>query len=175
MAQARIDRSVGKAFCSFLAPDLLILDDLCLHRLDEQHVFAAIEELQRAGGVEQPLVERYSAERLEAPCWLALEVDLIDIRRVERILTEALEQVTTPAQRPPLPRGRFLRPGTAFAQLRPDHDGASSLPSPPPNSRRCSSDSSWTGCSTRCPSRSPRPSGRRDRARVRTAGRRAST
>jgi len=72
------------------------------------------------------LGERYSAERLEAPCWLALEVDLIDIRRVERILTEALEQVTTPAQRPPLPRGRFLRPGTAFAQLRPDHDGASS-------------------------------------------------
>jgi len=36
MAQARIDRSVGKAFCSFLAPDLLILDDRGLRRLDHQ-------------------------------------------------------------------------------------------------------------------------------------------
>jgi len=76
------------------------------------------------------LGERYSAERLDAACRRALEVDLIDVRRVERILTEALEQETTPAQPPPLPPGRFTRPGPVFAQRRPhipaDHHGGSS-------------------------------------------------
>lgn len=76
------------------------------------------------------LGERYSAERLDAACRRALEVELIDVRRVERILAEALEQQTTPAQPPPLPPGRFTRPGSVFAQRRPaypaDHDGGSS-------------------------------------------------
>ena len=36
MAQARVDNSVDRAFRSFLAPDLLILDDLGLHRLTSQ-------------------------------------------------------------------------------------------------------------------------------------------
>ena len=54
------------------------------------------------------LGERYSAERLDAACRRALEVDLIDVRRVERILTEALEQEATPEQQPP--PGRFARP-----------------------------------------------------------------
>ena len=36
MNQARVDNSVDKAFRSFLAPDLLILDDLGLHRLTAQ-------------------------------------------------------------------------------------------------------------------------------------------
>ena len=36
MNQARVDNSVDKAFRSFLAPDLLILDDLGLHRLSAQ-------------------------------------------------------------------------------------------------------------------------------------------
>ena len=67
------------------------------------------------------LGERYSAERLDAACRRALEVDLIDVRRVERILTEALEQETTPEQPPPLPPGRFARPGPVFAQRRPSH------------------------------------------------------
>ena len=35
-AQARVDHSTEKAFRSFLAPDLLILDDLGLHRLSAQ-------------------------------------------------------------------------------------------------------------------------------------------
>ena len=35
-AQSRVDRSVDKTFRGFLAPDLLILDDLGLHRLDHQ-------------------------------------------------------------------------------------------------------------------------------------------
>ena len=36
MAQARVDHSIDKTFRSFLAPDLLILDDLGLHRLTQQ-------------------------------------------------------------------------------------------------------------------------------------------
>ena len=36
MAQARVDNSVDRAFRSFLTPDLLILDDLGLHRLTAQ-------------------------------------------------------------------------------------------------------------------------------------------
>ena len=36
LAQARADNSVDRAFRSFLAPDLLIVDDLGLHRLTAQ-------------------------------------------------------------------------------------------------------------------------------------------
>jgi DNA replication protein DnaC len=36
MAQARVDHSLEKTFRSFLVPDLLILDDLGLHRLNSQ-------------------------------------------------------------------------------------------------------------------------------------------
>ena len=36
MAQARVDHSTDKTFRSFLSPDLLILDDLGLHRLTHQ-------------------------------------------------------------------------------------------------------------------------------------------
>ena len=36
MAQARVDNSVDRTFRSFLSPDLLILDDLGLHRLTPQ-------------------------------------------------------------------------------------------------------------------------------------------
>ena len=36
MVRARVDNSVDRAFRSFLAPDLLILDDLGLHRLTAQ-------------------------------------------------------------------------------------------------------------------------------------------
>ena len=36
MAQARVDHSTDKTFRSFLSPDLLILDDLGLHRMTQQ-------------------------------------------------------------------------------------------------------------------------------------------
>ena len=36
MAQARVDNSLDRTFRSFLSPDLLILDDLGLHRLTPQ-------------------------------------------------------------------------------------------------------------------------------------------
>ena len=64
------------------------------------------------------LGERYTALRLEAACQRALAVDLIDVRRLERILVEALDQDALPeaAQAPP-PPGRFARPCRAFAHV----------------------------------------------------------
>jgi len=62
------------------------------------------------------LGERYTPARLNAACRRALEVDLIDVRRLERILTEALEEEATPAATVAVaPPGRFVRPGNAFA------------------------------------------------------------
>ena len=60
--------------------------------------------------------ERYTAQRLDAACRRALDVDLIDVRRVERILVQALEEETTPELPTPLPTGRFARSGSVFAQ-----------------------------------------------------------
>ena len=62
------------------------------------------------------LGERYSPERLDAACRRALSVDLIDVRRLERILVEALEQEATQPEPPPMPSGRFARPGAVFAR-----------------------------------------------------------
>ncbi len=63
------------------------------------------------------LGERYTAARLEAACARALAVDLLDVRRLEHILAEALEAEAAPPE--PLteapPPGRFARPGSAFA------------------------------------------------------------
>ncbi|MBI4333083.1 MAG: hypothetical protein HY673_17600 [Chloroflexi bacterium] len=62
------------------------------------------------------LGERYTPPRLEAACQKALSVELIDVRRVERILREALESEATPLQKGvAAPPGRFARPGNAFA------------------------------------------------------------
>ncbi len=65
------------------------------------------------------LAERYSPDRLDAACRRALEVDLIDVRRLERILVEALDQESTPDQPElPPPPGRFAHSGSVFAQSR---------------------------------------------------------
>ena len=61
------------------------------------------------------LGERYTAKRLDAACRRALEVDLIDVRRLERILVQALEEETTPELPAPPPEGRFARPGSVFS------------------------------------------------------------
>ena len=61
------------------------------------------------------LGERYTAKRLDAACRRALDVDLIDVRRVERILVQALEQDAIPQLPSPIPAGRFARPGSVFA------------------------------------------------------------
>ncbi len=65
------------------------------------------------------LGERYSADRLEAACARGLGFDLIDVRRLERILVLALEHEGLPAppvddRLQPLLPGRFARPGSAF-------------------------------------------------------------
>ena len=61
------------------------------------------------------LGERYTAQRLDAACQRALAVDLIDVRRLERILVQALEQEAMPQLPLPMPPGRFARPGSVFA------------------------------------------------------------
>jgi len=65
------------------------------------------------------LADRYTPERLDAACARALGFDLLEVRRVERILVLALEhegQSAPPLEQrvQPLPAGRFARPGTAF-------------------------------------------------------------
>jgi len=63
------------------------------------------------------LGERYTASRLDAACHKALAVDLIDVRRLEHILIEALEEeaVTLPVMAVASPPGRFARHGSVFA------------------------------------------------------------
>jgi hypothetical protein len=67
------------------------------------------------------LAERYTAARLDAACARALGFDLLDVRRVERILVLALDHEALPPPPPVEQRvrvlsvGRFARPGTAFA------------------------------------------------------------
>jgi len=77
------------------------------------------------------LASRYTPNRVEAACTRALEFDLIDVRRLERILLKALdgadgheqamcgEGVTCEgdlAHREPVLPARFARPGSAFAR-----------------------------------------------------------
>jgi len=61
------------------------------------------------------LGEKYTTSRLNTACEKALSVDLIDVRRLERILTEALEAEAMPVMATPAPPGRFARPGKVFA------------------------------------------------------------
>ena len=61
------------------------------------------------------LGERYTAGRLDAACQRALDVDLVDAGRLERILVQALEEETLPTMPLALPTGRFARPGSVFA------------------------------------------------------------
>ena len=61
------------------------------------------------------LAERYTGPRLDAACRRALDVDLVDVRRLERILVQALEEETSPQLPLPAPAGRFARPGSVFA------------------------------------------------------------
>ncbi|MDE2844519.1 MAG: hypothetical protein OXN21_14220 [Chloroflexota bacterium] len=61
------------------------------------------------------LGERYTPQRLDAACQGALELDLIDVGRVESILVQALEHQESPEHPPPLPAGRFAHCGDVFA------------------------------------------------------------
>jgi hypothetical protein len=83
------------------------------------------------------LAEKYTAARLDAACAHSLAHELVDVRRLERILVLALER---PAETEPAPpavvvplSSRFARPGSAFdhryrrSRGRPDA-GQASLP-----------------------------------------------
>ena len=61
------------------------------------------------------LGERYGGERLDAACQRSLAYDLVDVRRVQRILLQALDRESPPSEDPGTPLGsRFARPGSAF-------------------------------------------------------------
>ena len=62
--------------------------------------------------------QHYTPEGLDAACRRALDVDLIDVRRVERILVQALEEEAVPQLPLPIPAGRFARPGSVFAHAK---------------------------------------------------------
>ena len=64
------------------------------------------------------LGERYTPQRLDAACRRALDVDLIDVGRLERILVQALEQEALPQLPLPIPEGRFARPGSVFSHVK---------------------------------------------------------
>src|SRR5207237_2649977 len=78
-----------------------------------------VDQALKLGPAIGRFAERYTAERLDAACARALGFDLVDVRRVARILVLALEHEGQPA-RPAdqrvhaLPAGRFARPGSAF-------------------------------------------------------------
>ena len=87
--------------------------DIFAERLFDGHVpWAKV----RQGHKLLRLGERYTAKRLDAACRRALDVDLIDVRRSERILVQALELEATPQLPLPMPPGRFARPGSVFAK-----------------------------------------------------------
>ena len=64
------------------------------------------------------LGERYTAQRLDAACRKALSVDLIDVRRLERILVQALEEETLPQLPLPMPPGRWAAGPLRSSRLR---------------------------------------------------------
>ena len=70
------------------------------------------------------LAERFGAARVNAACARALAFDLVDVRRVQRILQQALEHEPASADRGavvPLP-ARFARPPASFAHVVPTEE-----------------------------------------------------
>ena len=69
----------------------------------------------RAGQKLLSLGEKYTGARLDAACERALSYELVDVRRVQRILLQAIDAETMPAELAVTPLGsRFARPGSAF-------------------------------------------------------------
>jgi hypothetical protein len=63
------------------------------------------------------LGDRYTAERLEAACARSLAYELVDVRRLERIIVLAIEgdpAVDEPLSAAQALPSRFARPGSAF-------------------------------------------------------------
>jgi transposase len=85
------------------------------------------------------LAERYGSQRIDVACQRALSFDLIDVYRLERILTLALEKETVAGNQPQFPALqqtlRFLRPVDHFCHQ-------------PKNSGACNGDNTRTENST---------------------------
>ena len=61
------------------------------------------------------LGEKYTSARLDAACGRALAYDLVDVRRLHRILLRALDEEEPPVEEVMVPLGsRFARPAAAF-------------------------------------------------------------
>jgi hypothetical protein len=62
------------------------------------------------------LVKRYGALRVEQTCARALDADMVDVRRLERMLKLAAPPpAAPPAPARVIPLGRFLRPASDYA------------------------------------------------------------
>lgn len=73
------------------------------------------------------LCERYGAERVDALCSRALQFDVIDVKRIDRMLKTAQtfeSSAQTEGKLIPLP-GRFARDPQAFATRRSSDEGGS--------------------------------------------------
>jgi transposase len=71
------------------------------------------------------LVKRFGAERVEATCRIALAADMIDVRRIERMVKLArAEPVAAPTPKNVVPIARYLRPKTQYALPLPSLSGA---------------------------------------------------
>ena len=84
-----------------------------LVRISHRGALIKVHPRQQRGGRDTSCCGWRSANspaRLDAACLRALEVDLIDVRRLERILVEALDEETTPQQPSLPPPGRFAGP-----------------------------------------------------------------
>jgi transposase len=74
----------------------------------------------RAGQKLISLGERYGGERLDAACQRSLAYDLVDVRRLQRILLQALDHEPPVEEETGTPLGsRFARPGSAFDRHQP--------------------------------------------------------
>ena len=60
------------------------------------------------------LARRYGDARLDEACKTALDADMIDVRRLERMLRLALPEASPAAPAPVIPLARYLRPPTAY-------------------------------------------------------------
>ncbi|MCC7088811.1 MAG: hypothetical protein IT295_06635 [Dehalococcoidia bacterium] len=66
-------------------------------------------------GASPSLGEKYTPARLDAACARALDYELIDVRRLQYILLQAIECDDPPASAHDTTLGtRFARPGAAF-------------------------------------------------------------
>jgi len=66
------------------------------------------------------LVRRYGATRVTDACTVALTADMLDVKRLQRMLEQGLTAAPAPPPARVIPLGRYLRPATQFAlPLRP--------------------------------------------------------